>query len=366
MITADVGIIGGGIVGASVALHAVRQGATVVLLDDGPLPNPRGASIDHSKVFRYAYPDPFYVRLAVAAHALWKELEHDAGRPLLVDTGLILFDPGNAATACFDALGRERCDAVRLNAAETGERWPQFSANAFEHAVFDPSGAMTRAEDAVRATLELARRAGVTFVERDRVVALTAHGLTTRSGAQIACGKVVVAAGPWTAKLRPELAPHLRVTRQEVLYFEPHDPDEFAPGRFPIFLDFASGFYGFPVHHGRAMKLANHAKGPGADPDVVDPAIVDEPAARKFLHRFLPGLADARLVECRVCYYDNTPDDDFIIDWLPGRTDVLLATGFSGHGFKFGPLLGRIVAELLHSGKSSVPLERFALGRFGV
>lgn len=364
MRTFDLGVIGGGIMGSSAALHAARHGMQVILFDQGPLPNPRGASIDHSKVFRYAYPDPLYVQMAVDAHALWRELEREAGCELLVPTGLLVFGQAEFERACHTALRACDCAAEIISGAEIVRRFPAFDGGAITSALFDPSGAIARAEEAVRVTLDFARRAGVTIVADDSVDVLVADGVVSTRGGHVACAKTLVAAGPWTWRLLPQLAPRLKVTRQEVLYFEPHEPEKFSRERLPVFIELSTGFYGFPVHHGRAMKVANHQKGPRADPDCVDATIHDETTAREFFRRFIPGLADATLVETRVCHYNNTPDDDFIIDWHPQRPDVLIATGFSGHGFKFGPLIGRIAADLLATGGTSTPLNRFALRRF--
>src|SRR5207249_3756551 len=122
----------------------------------------------------------------------------------------------------------------------------------------------------------------------------------------------------------------------------------------------------FPVHHGRAMKLANHNKGRAVDPYAFDKVVGDDfiTNCRAFFSEFIPELRDASVRETRVCLYNNTPDDDFIIDWHPECEAVLIVTGFSGHGFKFGSVIGRIAAEMLVSGKTSCSIERFRLSRF--
>jgi glycine/D-amino acid oxidase-like deaminating enzyme len=151
------------------------------------------------------------------------------------------------------------------------------------------------------------------------------------------------------------------------VYFEPQtERARFEPDAFPIFLELETGFYGFPVHNRGAMKIANHLKGVEIDPshkdDTVGEAFVAQ--CRSFFAEFIPGLANARVADTRVCIYNNTPDDDFIIDWHPRVDDVLMVTGFSGHGFKFGPMIGRIAADLLISGSTSFNIERFRLARF--
>jgi glycine/D-amino acid oxidase-like deaminating enzyme len=178
---------------------------------------------------------------------------------------------------------------------------------------------------------------------------------------------VLIASGPWTRKLLPVRELSLTTTRQEIVYFEPQTSRlSFEPDRFPIFLELESGFYGFPVHHDGALKIANHLKGAEVDPDAIEDS-VGEPfiqSCRDFFAKFIPALADARVRETRVCIYNNTPDDDFIIDWHPRLDRVLIVTGFSGHGFKFGPTIGRMAAELLTTGRTSFNIDRFALTRF--
>jgi glycine/D-amino acid oxidase-like deaminating enzyme len=181
----------------------------------------------------------------------------------------------------------------------------------------------------------------------------------------------MIASGPWSRKLLPFLDDKLTTTRQELVYFEPRREHShfshlsFEPDNFPIFLELESGFYGFPIHNAGAMKIANHQKGSEVDPDSAEDHAGEQfiESCRAFFAEFIPGLADARVREARVCIYNNTPDDDFIIDWHPELDGVLVVTGFSGHGFKFGPAIGRIAAELLMTGRTSFEIGRFELAR---
>ncbi|HLG13335.1 MAG TPA: N-methyl-L-tryptophan oxidase [Blastocatellia bacterium] len=379
MTTCDVAIIGAGVMGAAAACELAEEGSRrVVLFDMCALPNPRAASFDHSKVFRSAYPDAFYVRLAVESLGLWRALETETRLQLLTAAGLLLLGRRRPSleTDSYDALRSMGLEAELLESRAAARRFPQFNPDAFDFAVFDPSGAIIHAERAVRALLELATRRGVNVLARDAVTAIENTGqngkivVTTESGASFECAQAVAASGPWTRKLLPELAGELTTTRQEIVYFDPAIGDargrEFDAGRFPIFADFESGYYGFPVHHGRAMKIANHNKGAEVDPDSMDDTVGEEFIAgcREFFTRFIPGLANARVALTRVCVYNNTPDDDFILDWHPQLDNVLIATGFSGHGFKFAPIIGRIAAELIRDGQTAHNIDRFALSRF--
>jgi monomeric sarcosine oxidase len=381
MKTCDVAIIGSGIMGASAAYELARRGASVDLIDQAALPNPQGASVDYSKIFRFAYPDPLYVRMAVESLAFWRELEQQSATALLVEAGLLMLAnrEGGFETQTYEALRSQGLAAELLDGAEVAARFPQFhnAANAF--AVFDPSGGILYADKAVQATLNLARRFGAEVFENERVVALEQNerGTLIRShtGQSWHSPLLLIASGPWTRKLLPDFAGLLTTTRQEVVYFEPpkasgkpfdNGKANFAIGELPIFIEMDSGFYGFPAHHNGALKIGNHLKGQTLDPYAFDEQVGEEfiEGCREFFTRSIPALAEARVAQSHVCIYNNSPDDDFIIDWHPQMGGVLLATGFSGHGYKFGPLIGRIVAELLLEGKSRYPLDRFRLSRF--
>jgi monomeric sarcosine oxidase len=366
-------IIGAGVMGAAAACEVARRGAQVALIDQARLPNPRAASTDHSKVFRFAYPDQFYAGLAVDALAGWRAIEAETGAQLLTPTGLLLM---GQAESTFEretaaALRALNLDAEMMTSVEAAARFPQFNPAAFAHAAFDPSGAITHAERAVQTMIALARQRGATVIEAARVTGIeqTAGAnvkIATDVEEAIECRRAMVATGPWTRRALPALADTLVTTRQEVVYFEPRaDREAFAVGRFPIFIDFGSGFYGFPIHHAGAIKVGNHHRGRSVEMDD-DQAVGDDFIARcrEFFAEFVPALADADVRETRVCVYNNTPDEDFIVDWHTEMENVLLVTGFSGHGFKFGPVIGRISAELLLAGRTTYDITRFSLARF--
>lgn len=373
MSTVDVAIVGAGVMGLAAACELAGQGASVTLIDQSPIPNTQAASFDHSKVFRFAYPDRFYVEMAVDSFKRWQALEAETGARLLTQTGALLIGKRRPSfeTECYEAIRSLGLEAEILERNQVAERFPQFNTAAFAYGVYDPSGAISHAETAVRALLDLARQRGVHIIECQRVTELrNAAGsrvsIMTGAGREIPCNRAMIASGPWTRTFMPFLADKLTTTRQEIVYFEPRtEAFRFESKSFPIFLELASGFYGFPIHQNGAMKIANHHKGAEADPGSRDDRVSEQflDKCRAFFARFIPGLADARVVETRVCVYNNTPDDDFIVDWHPQLDDVLLITGFSGHGFKFGPTIGRIAADLLISGRTSFNIKRFRLDR---
>ena len=375
----DVAIVGAGIMGASAACEAARMGARVALIDHS-MPNPRASSIDHSKVFRFSYPDSLYARMAVEALSLWRAVEEESRERLLTQTGILLIGESRELyeIKTFETLRSLSLPVEMLESREAGLRFPQFNAERFPYAVHDGSGAILHAERAVRASLALARSLGVQMIEGERVVAIKrktsflkqgqgakAVALIMESGREIENERLLIASGAWTRSLIRSFEKLLTPTRQEVIYFQA-PRDAFEAGRFPVFTALETGFYGFPIHHAGAMKIANHNKGEAADPLSYDERVGDESIAecRAFFSEFIPALKDAAVRETRVCIYNNTPDDDFIIDRHPEFENAVIATGFSGHGFKFGPLIGRIAAELLISGRTTYDIERFSLARF--
>lgn len=378
----DVAIIGGGIMGAAAACEAARKGARVALVDQSYLPNPRAASTDHSKVFRFAYPDPLYARMAAEALGLWGELQRETGATLLTQTGLLMLGQSRPSveTETYEILRALGVEALMLGREEAAERFPQFNPESFSYAVFDPTGGILHAESCVRALVELARKRGAEVFENKEASGIKSGGrggaleIVCAGGEAVACRRLLVASGPWTRRLMPELSGVLTTTRQDTLYFEPRESPtarepraaDFGIGSFPIFISFDTGFYGFPIHHAGAMKIANHNKGEPAGPESLGEPVGEASVSecRDFFSRHIPGLARAHVRATRVCLYNNTPDDDFIIDWHPGVEGVLIATGFSGHGFKFGPVIGRICAELLLSGRAPSDIDRFSLKRF--
>ena len=370
----DLIIVGAGIMGAMTACELATHGARVALIDQSRLPNPAAASFDYSKVFRFAYPDPLYAGLAVDALKLWRRLEEASGTPLFTPSGVLMIgrDESSPEAETYQALRSLDLEAQLLTSADVARRFPQFNSDAFAFAVYDPNGAILHAERAVRTALDLARLRGVATVEDQRVISIDQSfkgrvKIVTETGVEYLCDRAAIASGPWTRKLLHFLDRGLTATRQETVYFEPSGglARDFVPERFPIFIEADTGYYGFPIHHAGWVKIANHHKGEQVEPysfnDQVGDGFVER--CREFFREFIPALAGALVRETRVCLYNNTPDDDFIIDWHPQIENVLIVTGFSGHGFKFGSVVGQIAAELLRSGQTAYNIDRFRVGR---
>ena len=235
-----------------------------------------------------------------------------------------------------------------------------------------PDGGFLAAEPSIHAMLALAQAAGAELRTGETVRTIEPHGggvrvVTDRT--VIEAGSAIVAAGPWTKSLLPDLAAPLRVTRQVMAWFAPSEPALFAPGRFPVFLiESRHGIhYGLPPFGEAGIKVAkHHHRDESVDPDAHDRTVSaeDEALIRAALADHLPA-ANGKLLDAKTCLYTMTPDSDFLIDRLPGAPQVIVASPCSGHGFKFAPVIGEILADLATTGATRHDLARFALVRFG-
>jgi sarcosine oxidase len=310
-------VLGAGAMGSATAYHLARRGEPVLLVEQFALGHDRGSSHGAARITRHSYADTRYARLMPEAFQAWRTLEADAGM-----------------------LAAARC---------------------------------------VAAEVELARRFGgekTRVVENCRVrrIDLDANRptLITETG-KIVADRLIVTAGPWLPRLVPGLPVALRPERQQVVYFRPADPAPFQPGRFPVFIvkgetkeGEINDYYGMPPFLDMGVKVARHG-GPEVDPDQVDRNVGDEYRAiiRRFLRGYIPALAEAPIDAAEVCLYTVAPDEQFQLGPLPGRTDVIVASPCSGHGFKFSCLIGRILADLATTGQTAIDIASWQFAASG-
>jgi len=368
-----VAVLGLGGVGTSAARFLAAAGHQVVGFEQFRLDHDRGSSYGGSRIIRRVYPDAVYARLMNAAYPLWDQLERESGEPLFLRTGGFFFGPEGhpEMSATEGALREVGVPYRRWSRAEANEHLPQFVLGPEEYGIFEPDSGLLRASRCVLAGARAARAAGAELREGVKVEALEPEA----DGLRLTCGgesesfdRVVVTAGPWTGKLLESFVRlPLTVTRQQYAHFAVRgDRAAFAPHRFPIWIDMAQAFYGFPEHSDHpGAKVALHRPGLVHDPDSPDrePSEVDNEVLRAYLSHRLPGLSEA-VTYAKVCLYTMTPDEDFIIDRLPEEPRVVFIGGLSGHGFKFTVLLGQVAARLALDEDPGHNLSRFALGRF--
>jgi sarcosine oxidase len=368
-------IIGAGSMGSAAAYQLARRGEPVLLIEQYALGHARGSSHGAARITRHSYADRRYAQLMPAAFRAWKALEADAGETLYIRSGGVSFSPPGVGYAQQVAASLAELEVPHWQGS--GEEWrkrhPVFTLPDRYDVVFEPDAGMLRAARALALQIELARAYGQ---DRFRVVDKTPVRRIDLDGtrpvvwtdqAQIDADRLIVSAGGWTNRLVPGFPVPLQPTRQQVLYFRPSDVASFGIGRFPVFIHKgASGedaFYGMPEFQGLGVKVARHG-GPDVDPDKVASTIDDAyvQTVRSFLRSHLASLALAPIDFTEICLYTMAPNDDFQVDLLPGRNDVIVASPCSGHGFKFSCLIGTVLAELARDGQTKIPIEHWRFG----
>lgn len=362
-----VGIVGCGIFGASTALALAGRGHAVTVFDRATeSPAEDAASHDRSKALRFEYGAhcALYVPLVEESRAAYRALEAGWGAPLYVETGVLslarAFDQSRHERQSYDFLRAAGRPIERLEIAEARRRFPQFSYEGIEAVTWNAEGGYVRASEAVRATVAAARALGVEIVTGARVESVLDRGSAAEiglaDGTSHAFDAAVVCAGPWFQKLVPESVARVRPLRQFVTYYRPPDDAAaaalFAPPALPVWMHdiVDSGWYGMPLQEG-VLKVARHEPGEPADPDAARAVFdADRAASRAFVTAHIPAIDPSWYAEDKGCLYAMTDDGNFVIDRVPGLSHVFVAGGGSGHGFKMGPAIGTIAADLVEAG----------------
>jgi len=368
-------VIGAGAFGGWTALYLLRYGAKVTLLDGWGAGNSRSSSGGESRIIRATYgPNQPYTKMSARTLRLWKEHEQRWGVKLLHRTGVLwMAASGNDEyeRGSLPVLKESGIPYEELSAEELVKRWPQVNFEGVQWGIYEPQGGFLRARVACQTVLDRFLAEGGEF--KQLAVLPTGleggckNGLMLSNGSRLTADQYVFACGPWLGRLFPESIGNLiRATRQEVFFFGPPAGDErYGEANLPVWADHRERFmYGMPASDGRGFKVADDTRGPEFDPSGGDRTVSAEglKAAREYLGFRFPGMKNAALIENRVCQYENTPDDNFIIDRHPKSEDVWIVGGGSGHGFKHGPVIGEMVSDLVMDEKESDP--RFRLSRF--
>jgi sarcosine oxidase len=367
-------VVGAGAFGGFVALDLVRRGARVTLLDAWGPANPRASSGGETRILRLIYGDRrVYVELAARALELWRQLEARTGPSLFTRTGSLwlLHGSGGYVMASLPLLRELGFGYDELTAAEAARLYPQMRLDDVEGAVYEREAGVLLARRACEVVLELFLAEGGAFHRAAARPGAEDRGaledVVLSDGTRLGADEFVFACGPWLPELfRDLLAGVLVPSRQEVFTFgTPAGDGRFHEGRLPIWMDMGERYlYGIPARGTRGLKIADDTHGAPFDPTNGERIVSPEglAAARAYLARRFPLLAGAPLVDSRVCQYENTPDAHLILDRHPELENVWIAGGGSGHGYKHGPAVGEIVAEMvLGDGK---PDPAFSLARF--
>lgn len=367
----DLIVVGSGSVGAAAGWYATQAGLKVLMIDGHHPPHREGSHHGESRLIRHAYGEGArYVPMVLRAQQLWDELEQQSGERIVQRSGVLNFAPQESEFIqnVMQSAQQYQLEVQILNSDEIVQRWPQISVPQGYIGVFEPGSGYLKSEVAIKSWIRLAKEAGCAQLFNCPVSQIdTLDGLQTVTTADgIYQGrKLLLSAGTWVKTLYPSL-PVAPV--RKVFAWHQADGRYSENNKFPAFtaqMPDGTHYYGFPADN-NAIKIGKHE---GGQP-------IDSPAGRKpfgsvaadgnelfgFLRQFLPGVGVCLRGEA--CTYDNSPDEDFIIDRFPGETDRMIITGLSGHGFKFASVLGEIAAQFAQGKSSEFDLTPFSLSRF--
>ncbi len=368
-------IVGAGIVGLSTAYSLLSQGIrNITILEQEIVDHPRSSSHGFSRLLRFEYgPDAFYSNMVRLSLKRWKKLEQLAGRTLYTPTGLLMLghDHDTVTLSSYNIVRRLGLPVEQLSNEACQLRFPQFNTQPYNLCIYNHEAGILRASTSLQALRNLILDLGGEIYESCRVTRMTNESLLhpirlhLSLGQEIVADRVVLATGSWVHRLLAHLHLPVRMTRQYLLYFSGMPVSDYGTGAFPAFM--AGDIYGFPIHQGCNgwVKATSHSFGVPTDPDNITPQDDQTIAAiSKQVRELLPALNHAQIARVDSCMYDVSPDEDFILDRLSSDPRVIIATGLSGHGFKFGLLLGEILSSLVCNTEPPVPLDRFRLSRF--
>ena len=372
----EVAVVGLGGMGAATLSHLARRGVRAVGIDRFAQGHDQGASFGESRIIRKAYfENPAYVPLLERAFALWGELQAESQLKLLDMIGILMVGaPERAGIAGALRTARQYDLGIDVyDAEQIARRFPGTKPRPEEIGLLEHDAGIVFPEAGVAAHLQVAQAHGAHAIFDNGVESWETiegtHRLTLADGTHVEAARVAFCPGMWAAPVLPDLELPLRVQRNVQIWFEP-STTQYDLGIFPTFfverLELPAALYGFPTMHG-TLKAALHGYGDLVDPDKPDRRIRDNDVTivRDALEEWMPGAA-ASYARGRVCAYDLTPDGNFIIDRHPRDPSIAIACGFSGHGYKFCPVVGEILTDLLLEGGTSFDIEFLSLDRFAV
>ncbi|NWU59786.1 SOX oxidase, partial [Dromas ardeola] len=374
--TYDAIVIGAGIQGSFAAYHLAQRHRDTLLLEQFILPHSRGSSHGQSRITRSAYAWVPYARMMPDSFCLWQRLEAEAGTSLYRRTGLVVLGPAGdpELEGCRRSLGADHV----LDATALAQRFPGLRLCAGEVAMWDGTGGVLFADRAPRAVQDVFRRHGGTLRDGEKVLRIEPGAVltvTTTAGLYRA-SRLIIAAGAWTGAIVAPLGLRLPLQprRIDVCYWREKEPGSPGAGRDrPCFMAVGlsqapHGVYGLPaLEYPGLVKVCYHHGSP-VDPeerDRVPPGTPrpDVALLSSFISSYLPGLEPQPAV-VETCLYTNTPDGDFILDRHPKFSNIIIGAGFSGHGFKLAPVVGKLLCELSLGEEPSHSTAPFAITRF--
>jgi sarcosine oxidase len=392
-----IAVVGAGAFGGWTALHLLERGAQVTLLDAWGPGNSRASSGGETRIMRCTYgPDQPYTGLAARALKLWKKYERRCKRQFLHRSGVLWMVSRRDDTyerGSLELLRAAKIKSEELSTAQMKKRWPQINFEGVKWGIYEPDCGYLDARASCQAVVEAFAAAGGKYrqaavvgnpdssvapasrrLSRERPrsrISNAMHDLQLSDESRLTADLYVFACGPWLGKLFPEtIGDLIQPTKQDVFFFgAPSGDARFSDAHLPVWADNHDRFlYGIPGAIAgdarRGFKVADDTRGPAFDPTHGERIVSPETLAsvREYLAFRFPALKDAPLLETRVCQYEQTPDSHFIIDRHPKNENVWLVGGGSGHGFKHGPAIGEMLADLIL--KDREPKRIWQLSRF--
>lgn len=364
-------VVGAGAFGGWTALHLLRKGTKVMLIDAWGPGNSRASSGGETRIIRATYgPSRIYTQMAVRALQLWKENEQRWGLKLFFRTGVLWMAGKDDAyeRAAVEVLQDGGVHFEKMTVNDCAKRWTQIKFKEVSWSIYEPDFGFLAARRGCEAVLNAFVKEGGEYRQAQatpgQVTANRMEGIVVNAGETLRADSYVFACGPWLGKVFPSLAPAITPTRQEVFFFGTAAGDlRFTEAQLPVWIDYGTRMYGIPGNHWRGFKVANDTRGPTVDPTTMERQVsaTGLASARKYLGLRFPALGDAPLLEGRVCQYENSTDQNFILDRHPEAENIWIVGGGSGHGFKHGPALGELASDAvlgLHK-----PPREFLLGR---
>jgi sarcosine oxidase len=366
-------VVGAGAFGGWTALNLVQRGARVTLLDAWGPGNSRASSGGETRTIRATYgPTPLlYVNMVARALRHWQEYEQRWNLKLFFRSGALRMAGADDSyeRAALPVLRQADIRFEKLSSVECAKRWPQMNFDGISWSVYEPDSGFLAARRACEAVFDAFLNSGGQYEQAQatpgRITANRMDGITVGRGDTLRADIYVFAPGPWLGRIFTFLASSITPTRQEVFFFgTPPGDVRFTEEHLPTWIDGGKRpFFGVPGNHWRGFKIADDTRGPVIDPSTMEREISQEKlsAAREYLRMRFPALADAPLLESRVCQYENSTDHYFILDRHPEAENVWIVGGGSGHGFKHGPVMGEMVADAVLETKA--PPAEMALDR---
>ncbi|MGD1861869.1 MAG: N-methyl-L-tryptophan oxidase [Leptolyngbyaceae cyanobacterium] len=375
----DAIVIGAGGVGSAAAYYLAKAGQKVLLLEQFELNHQNGSSYGHSRVIRYTYDNPIYVDLMRDAYPLWFALQDEAGEQLYVKTGGLDF--GFSETDTFQrmqaSLDATALNYERLTQAEITQRYPQFALEDGMEGLFHADSGLLKTSRCVLAHTRLAQERGATVIDQSPVLKIipSENGVEVQTEQEMyGCDRLVITVGSWAQGLLAEqgIDLPLKIMPCQLGFYQPKNPASFEPGKFPVFFAHMNGDYGempYGIPHedpSLGLKITTFY---GWD-TVETPSEIDYTPSQDWTERirnwasqYIPDAAGP-LISTRRCLYTLTPDKDFVVDQHPDYPHIAIGAGFSGHGFKFTTLMGKMLADLAVDGQTPHDTSLFKLARF--